>query len=228
MGSKGQRGRDKEKDRMELALVQSTQRPEDLAGLADEDLIVLVDAGNDRAFEILVDRYKTPIMNFVYRMLGDADASEDLTQETLIRVYRNAGRYKRIAKFSTWIYTIAANLAKNELRNRSRRAGVTWEDVQNYNLKTDDTAPMRVRPVTSDGAVETHELRVELDRAIRSLPDSFRTPFVLRDVEGFAYEEIAKMLKLPKGTVKSRINRARLRFKEYIEENFPDVAQYDS
>ncbi len=87
---------------------------------------------------------------------------------------------------------------------------------------------MRVRPVSSDGAVETHELRVALDRAIRSLPDSFRTPFVLRDVEGFAYEEIAKMLKLPKGTVKSRINRARLRFKEYMEENFQDVAQYDS
>ena len=213
---------------MELALVRTPLRPEDLGGQPDEDLIGLVDKGNDRAFEILVERYKTPILNFLYRMLGDSDTCEDLTQETLIRVYRNAGRYKRIAKFSTWIYTIAANLGKNELRNRSRRAGITWDDIQNCNLKTDDSAPMRVRPVRTDGAIERSELRVALNGAIRSLPARFRTPFVLRDVEGFAYEEIAKMLKLPKGTVKSRINRARLRFKEYLEENFEDVFEYRS
>lgn len=207
---------------MRLALVGAGARPEDLKALPDEDLIGRVSDGCDEAFELIVARYKSPILNFLYRMLYDAEVAEDLAQETFLRVYRNAGRYKRVAKFSTWIYTIASNLGKNELRNRSRRQGVTWEEVQNLDLKADISAPTQLKPMRPDEGVERRELRAALTRAIESLPERFRIPFVLRDVEGFAYEEIAKMLRLPKGTVKSRINRARLRFKDYLEANFED------
>ncbi|MCK4546818.1 MAG: sigma-70 family RNA polymerase sigma factor [Candidatus Eisenbacteria sp.] len=213
---------------MNLALVQGAKSREVLLAWADEDLIQLVDGGNDDAFEIIVSRFKSPIINFLYRMLGDRDSAEDLTQETFIRVYRSAGRYKRIAKFSTWIYTIAANLGKNELRNRSRRHGVTWEDMQNFDLKMDCGAPMQLHSPKTDRLVEREELRAALNQAIASLPEKFKVPFVMRDVEGFAYEEIAVMLKMPKGTVKSRINRARLRFREYLEENCEEVLRFET
>jgi RNA polymerase sigma-70 factor (ECF subfamily) len=228
MDHKGKKGRTEDQERMELSVVQGAKHREDLEAWPDEELIQLVEGGNDEAFEIIVGRFKSPILNFLYRMLGDSDAAEDLAQETFIRVYRNAGRYKQIAKFSTWIYTIAANLGKNELRNRARRQGVTWEDVQNFDLKTECSAPMQLHSPKTDRAVERKELRAALNRAIESLPARFRIPFVMRDVEGFAYEEIAKMLKLPKGTVKSRINRARLRFKEYMEENCEEVLRFET
>ena len=231
--SKGQKGRGKEGDRMELALVRGALCTEDLASWPDEDLVGIVSQGHEGAFEILVSRYKSRILNFVYRIVRDADAAEDLAQETFLRVYRNAGRYKRIAKFSTWIYTIAANLAKNELRNRSRRHGVTWDEVQNLQIEKAAEASISLRAHKPDRRVERKELRAALNQAIdrrhKSLEELLNrmarrgTVFVVRDVEGFAYEEIARMLKLPKGTVKSRINRARLRFKDYFEENFQEL-----
>ena len=104
----------------------------------------------------------------------------------------------------------------------------TWEDVQNFDLKTECSAPMQLHSPKTDRSVERKELRAALNLAIESLPARFRIPFVMRDVEGFAYEEIAKMLKLPKGTVKSRINRARLRFKEYMEENCEEVLRFET
>ena len=229
MGSKGQRGRKKrEGHSMNLALVRGPQRAEELASWPDEDLVGMVSQGHDGAFEILMSRYKSRIINFVFRIVSDSDTAEDLAQETFLRVYRNAGRYKRVAKFSTWIYTIAANLAKNELRNRCRRHAVTWDEVQNLQLEPAAHAPTSPRPPKPDRSVERQELRAALNQAIETLPARFKVPFVLRDVEGLAYEDIAKMLRLPKGTVKSRINRARLRFREYLEANFQEMLDAES
>ena len=184
----------------------------------DEELIRLVQRGSREAFSQLMSRYSSRIMNFVFQIVHDREAAEDLAQETFVRVYLNAHRYRDVARFSTWIFTIAANLAKNEVRNRSRRP--TLPLAEEVGLSSDEGL---VSVVLEDGGLqpdeetEAGELRRDVARAIDVLPPKYREVFVLREVEGFSYHEIADMAGLPKGTVKSRINRARLRFREEIE-----------
>jgi RNA polymerase sigma-70 factor (ECF subfamily) len=183
----------------------------------DEELIRLVQRGSREAFSTLVSRYSSRIMNFVFQIVHDREAAEDLAQETFVRVYLNAHRYRDVARFSTWIFTIAANLAKNEVRNRSRRptlplaeeVGLSDEGLVSVVLEDGGLQP--------DEEAEAGELRRDVAKAIDVLPPKYREVFVLREVEGFSYHEIADMAGLPKGTVKSRINRARLRFREEIE-----------
>lgn len=185
---------------------------------SDEELIVQVQRGNREAFTQLVDRYGGRITNFVFQIVHDRDTAEDLAQETFVRVFLHCHRYRDVARFSTWIFTIASNLAKNELRNRNRRptlpladeAGISNEDGT-VGVVLEDARPL------PDEQAAVGELRGDVARAIEQLPPKYREVFVLREVEGFAYHEIAKMAHLPKGTVKSRINRARLRFREEIE-----------
>jgi RNA polymerase sigma-70 factor (ECF subfamily) len=173
--------------------------------------------GDASTFPILVRRYKDRLTSAVVRLVGDRDKAEDIVQETFVRVHKNAARYKTIARFSTWIYTIALNMAKNEIRNTKRRkTSSLWDlgldrDGESTAYEIPDDAD---RP---DDIVERRDLRGLLERVIAQLPPKYRTIIVLRDVEGLSYEEIAGVLKLPEGTVKSRMNRARLRFKELLE-----------
>lgn len=189
------------------------QRPEP----SDEDLMVRYREGDASVFPTIVRRYKDRLHSAVFRMVGDRDKADDIVQETFVRVHRNAARYKTIARFSTWIYTIALNMAKNEIRNtRRRRTSSLWEvgperDGQPVAYEIPDETE---RP---DQIVERRNLRGLLERCIEKLPPKYKAMIVLRDVEGLSYEEIATMLKLPEGTVKSRMNRARLRFKELLE-----------
>src|SRR5688572_20821795 len=103
---------------------------EQLRGLDDSALVTAFLAGDERAFGELVERYQTRLLNFVYRTIGDRERAEDLVQEVFIRVYRHLHRFDRSKKFSTWIYTIASNLAKNELRNRSRNPLVLFQTIK--------------------------------------------------------------------------------------------------
>ena len=173
--------------------------------------------GDESAFPEIVRRYKDRLVSTVIRLVGDRDKAEDVVQETFLRVHRNAHRYKTIARFSTWVYTIALNIAKNEIRNtRRRRTTSLWEigperdgEGAAFDIPDDSERP--------DEALERRNLRDILERCIERLPQKYKTILVLRDVEGLSYEEIAEILKLPQGTVKSRMNRARLRFKELLE-----------
>ena len=170
------------------------------------------------AFEELVDRYKGRLVNVVNRMLNNVNEAEDLVQETFLRVWTHRQDYDFSYCLSTWIYTIALNLAKNELRNRGRRP--TLPLAEETGIDPDDgpqgiLLPDRGRGPDEEAALG--ELRRDLARAMDRLPPKYREVFVLREVEGFSYHEIAKLARLPKGTVKSRINRARIRFKEELE-----------
>src|SRR5918998_310444 len=149
---------------------------EQLRALDDSAVVAAFLGGEERAFQELVDRYQTRLLNFVYRTIGDREKAEDLVQEVFIRVYRHLHRFDASKKFSTWIYTIASNLAKNELRNRSRNPLVLFQTI-------------------------TKHWQV----------------FVLRELEGKSYEEIAEITNCNLGTVKSRLNRARNSFAEIIE-----------
>lgn len=188
--------------------------------LRSADDITVVSAflsGEPRAFDELVERYQTRLLNFVYRTIGDRDRAEDLVQEVFIRVHRHLHRFDRSKKFSTWVYTIASNLAKNELRNRSRSPLVFFQTLsaahepEERPLQFEDD---RLRP---DDMYHKRHLRELVERTVASLPEHHRQVFVLRELEGKSYDEIADITACNLGTVKSRLNRARSAFAEIIE-----------
>jgi RNA polymerase sigma-70 factor (ECF subfamily) len=191
-------------------------RRAELQPLDDNQLVTSYLEGATLAFDLLVERYQTRLLNFIYRTVGDRERAEDLVQEVFIRVHRHLARFDQSKKFSTWIYTIASNLAKNELRNRARNPLVYfqtmtsgWED-EDRPLEFEDPA---ARP---DDAFERRHLRELVDAAVRRLPAHHRQVFVLRELEGRSYEEIAEMTNCNLGTVKSRLNRARAAFAEIV------------
>ena len=184
----------------------------------DEELMLRYQKAEEPAFAELVRRFKSRLVSTAYRVVGDYDKAEDVVQETFLRVHRNAHRYKNIAKFSTWIYTIALNVARNELRNTKRKRLVS---LNSFGSSGDSDSERTTYDIPDESArpdldVQNSELREIFEEAIAKLPVRYRTVFVLRDVQGLSYEEIATILKVPKGTVKSRMNRARQRFRELI------------
>jgi len=195
---------------------QTRPRSAELAELEDAQLAAASLEGEARAFTVLADRYHARLLNFIHRMIGDRERAEDLVQETFVRVYRHLHRYDQNRKFSTWAYTIAGNLAKNELRNRSRNPLVLFQtikknwDADHRPLEWEDN---RYRP---DDLYRKRDLKDKVDRAVSELPEHHRVVFVLRELEGKTYEEISDITGVNLGTVKSRLNRARNNFAELI------------
>ena len=187
-----------------------------LRALEDTELVNACLAGDGRAFEELVARYQVRLLNFVYRTIGDRDRAEDLVQEVFIRVYRHLGRFDQGKKFSTWIYTIASNLAKNELRNRSRSPLVLFQAISAK--FEDEDRPLQFEDEGSrpDDLFRKRHLREAVEAAVQQLPAHHREVFVLRELEGKSYEEIAEITGVNLGTVKSRLNRARAAFAEVV------------
>lgn len=173
-------------------------------------------AGDERAFPALVRRYRTRLLAFVHRMIGDAERAEDLVQETFVRVHRHLHRFDPSRKFSTWIYTIASNLAKNELRNRSRSPLVFPESSR---PPGDETRPLEAEDwLNAPDRLYRHRRLYRLVRDVANrLPDHQREVFILRELRGKSYEEIAQETDTNLGTVKSRLNRARTAFAAMIE-----------
>ena len=189
---------------------------ERLHALDDSAVVGEFLAGEERAFAELVERYQTRLLNFIYRTIGDREKAEDLVQEVFIRVYRHLHRFDRSKKFSTWAYTIASNLAKNELRNRSRNPLVLFQAVQKNHH--DDDRPLQFEDANSrpDDMYRRRHLRQIVEESVAKLPEHHRNVFILRELEGKSYEEIAEITACNLGTVKSRLNRARNSFAEII------------
>jgi RNA polymerase sigma-70 factor, ECF subfamily len=187
-----------------------------LKDLDDSAVVAAFLAGNKRGFNELVERYQSRLLNFVYRTTGDRERAEDLVQETFIRIYRHLHRFDQSKKFSTWAYTIASNLAKNELRNRSRNPLVLFQalkkswDADQRPLEWEDNT---YRP---DDLYRKRHLKQLVESAVGELPEHHRHVFVLREMEGKTYEEIAEITGCNLGTVKSRLNRARNNFAQII------------
>ena len=189
-----------------------------LADLADEQLFERYQGGDENAFRVLVERYEPSIKGFLHKRLKDDERVADLTQDTFLRVHRARDRYDVTRKFSTWIYTIANNLLKNEYRNRSRRRETTFSD-----LRKGTSTGVAPRPVEFEADVPDpehnayrSELRDAIDTAIDQMDEHHRIPFVMREVEDLSYEEIAEAIGIPVGTVKSRLNRARSSFRSLL------------
>src|ERR1044072_994798 len=187
-------------------------RPEAVASpTSDHALLEATRVGDEDAFAELVSRYKNQITSYIYRMTNDYDGAVDLAQETFVRVYRAADRYQTSYAFSTYIYRIATNLAISELRRRRRRRLVSLSSFFSERESPSDTCELEMpdKGPLQDVTVVEDERRAAVARAIATLPEKYRAPLVLRDVEERSYDEIACILGMNEGTVKSRINRAR-------------------
>jgi RNA polymerase sigma-70 factor (ECF subfamily) len=187
-----------------------------LTQMDDEDLMAQFQAGTVEAYDILVSRYREPLTHYIYRFLGDMKECEDLLQETFLRVYRNRHSYRRIARFSTWLYTIAGNLARSEYRKRKQRRLYSIQSVN----RDDEAYEVEIPDETfsPDRHTESTIQDRYIQRALRQIPEEFREVVVLRDVQQLAYEEIALITGLPMGTVKSRINRGRTKLQTLLKE----------
>ena len=180
---------------------------------SDEDLIERFQKGDLYAFDLIVKRYKEQLLNFVYRFVGNQEEAEDIVQETFLRVYRKRKAYKRIAKFSTWIYTIAGNLSRTELRRRKRRKLFSVTDMgyedRDYEISDEGYNPEN----HTEGVIQEEIIHAE----INNLSPKFREVIILRDVQELSYEEISKIIRVPIGTVKSRVNRGRLKLQSRLK-----------
>jgi RNA polymerase sigma-70 factor (ECF subfamily) len=172
--------------------------------------------GDSRAFDQLFSRYAGRLLNFINRIIRDRDRAEDLVQEAFIRIHRHLPRFDQSRPFSTWIYTIAANLARNELRNRSRSPLLRAPDLEtpaDERRLPGQLEDSRSRP---DVLYRQRYLAEAVELSVATLSGPHREIFVLRELEGRSYEEIAGLTGVNLGTVKSRLNRARRTFARRI------------
>jgi len=182
----------------------------------DEELMNLCVEGSEEAFGELVKRYKPRIVSVIYRYINDPIRAQEIAQEVFVRVYVHREKYRRTARFSTWIFTIALNLTKNEIRHRVRHSRVMSLDA----LKEMGSSVglfLRDRSRGPEEKVEERELQEVVGSAIAELPAKYRDAVILRDIEGLSYEEVGEILSVPGGTVRSRINRGRLILKKKLE-----------
>ena len=180
----------------------------------DEELIARFQEGDEQAYVELVNRFRNRLMSFTYRYVNDMEQAEDIVQDALIKLYTHKHYYKNIAKFSTWIYTIAANLAKTELRKIKTRK-VTY--LSQMGPEERDYELPAVEPDT-DELAQSEYIENKIQAAIQKLPLHFRTVTILRDIQELSYEEISKIVDVPLGTVKSRINRARIQLQKELKD----------
>ncbi|MCK4349794.1 MAG: sigma-70 family RNA polymerase sigma factor, partial [Candidatus Krumholzibacteria bacterium] len=173
--------------------------------LSDEELMFHVQEGDNRAFDILVGRYKNRLYSYLFRLLGDGVEAEEFAQETFVKAYIHAEKYRTVARFSTWLYTIGTNLVRNRMRNIKRRPTMIslWSEDMNSDsgrwmeLKDDSSRP--------DEDAEQRELKELIQNTIEKIPPKYRPSFVLREIDKLSYEEIAATTGLKLGTVRSRI-----------------------
>lgn len=180
--------------------------------LSDAQLLASVVVGDIGAFEKIVSRYKVRLYNFSFRFVGDQETAEDIVQETFLRAYRSRREYRAIANFSTWLFTIAGNLAKSELRRRKRWRflSLDWDEDSGDRMEIPDET---FRP---DTIAESSMTDQRIQSAIDSLQANYKQVVILRDIEGLSYQEIAEIVHCPVGTVKSRVNRGRLRLQQKL------------
>jgi len=179
-------------------------------------LMLDVKAGDEQSFELLLRKYRTPLVNFLYRMVRDTAAAEDLAQEVFLRVFRGIHGFRRGSSLKTWLYRISVRQALNHRRWcwRHHRQQVSID------AETEEKGPMlelKDEEATPFEQCATHETQAAVRRALGEVPPLFRSAVILRDLEGLSYEEIAEVLEVSVGTVKSRILRGRRTLREILD-----------
>jgi len=185
----------------------------------DVDLVEQCQAGDASAFDELVRRYQDRVYNTVYRYLGNHEDALDVAQEVFVRAYRAIDTFRGHAQVYTWLYSIAANLARNRLRDHGRKGRNRGTSLDALEEAAPDAAQRATAATdTPRDLAQRQELEQALDHCLEALPDLYRLAFVLRTWDGLSYEDIAASCGCPKGTVKSRLNQARSRLADCLEE----------
>lgn len=188
--------------------------------ITDEDLqyVLLCQKGETEAFEVLVERHQKKMLNIAFRMTGNYDEACDITQEAFVAAYKSIKTFKAEAKFSTWLYRIVVNYSKNRLKQMSvlnKREGLCIDDSEEKRQEA-TINPSFVNHDHPGTQIEAREREYHVRKCITSLDDEYREVLVLRDIQGFSYDEIREILKIPDGTVKSRLSRARNALKDCL------------
>ncbi len=173
----------------------------------DQALVERVQAGDKRAFDILVQKYQLRIAKLVARFVRNADDVQDVVQETFIKAYRALGNFRGDSAFYTWLYRIAINTAKNHLVATGRKSPASSIDAQE--VEKYDAGEWLTEFATPERELFANELKLTVNKAVQDLPPDLREAITLREIEGLSYEEIAQVMDCPIGTVRSRIFRAR-------------------
>lgn len=193
--------------------------------LPDEDVMELLQGGFDQALSVIVERYETKVQNFICRYTHNQLDAEDLVQETFLRVFRSRHRYERIAKFSTWLYTIAFNLTKSLFKRNSKMqtTSIFAQDEDDHDIERE----LMNDSIAQDTSLDQSMCVVHIQRALGMIPVEFKEAVVFRDIQHLTYEEIVEITGVPMGTVKSRINRGRARLKSILEKVIPEETIYN-
>lgn len=188
--------------------------------LTDLELIASAIRGAEDGFEALVRRYQRPITGYIFRMLGDYEASLDVSQEVFIKVYNSLTRYSSDYKFSTWLYRIAHNAAIDHMRRNS----VSPQSLETENADGTYQLQIECPKPTPEQDRERSEWRTEIENVVKRLPSAYRELILLRHSQDLSYDEIAEVTGLPLGTVKNRLFRAREMMREiFVERGFTGI-----
>jgi RNA polymerase sigma-70 factor (ECF subfamily) len=180
-----------------------------LQAKSDEVLITLVHQGEHAAFRVLVERYQERIRNLIYSIFHEPGVVDDLSQEVFIKAYEALHQFRFQSSFYTWLYRIAVNKSRDELRKRKVRR---WFSLQSMMESSDKELAAKIVAEPQD-----NELQELLAAGLKSLPEKYRIAVILKDVDGFSYEEIAEIMECEIGTVKSRLSRARAMLRKILE-----------
>jgi RNA polymerase sigma-70 factor (ECF subfamily) len=184
----------------------------------DLDLVGKASRGDRQAFDKLIQKYQHRVYHFCFRMVNDVEEAEELTQDVFVKLFSNLKRFRQESKFSTWLFQIAKNLSLNKLKYLKLRRYYTTQSLDES--KKTETSELKHELADERKDVQTLFEDIEMQTLVQSKIDAlradYRTALVLRDIEGLSYEEIAKIMKLAEGTVKSRIHRARLELKDSL------------
>ncbi len=195
----------------------SAAKAEDYESASDETLVSKVQEGDNHAFDILVGRFKNRLYAYLFRLLGNEDEAEEFAQETFVKAYINIEKYRSVARFSTWLYTIATNLVRNRIRNIKRRPRMSSLWSTDINGEDGRWIELKDKSVGPEQEMQRKNLSDIIQAAIEKIPAKYRPAFVLREINMLTYEEIAATTGLKLGTVRSRINRGRMHFKRAME-----------
>jgi len=191
-----------------------------LPTVSDAEVMLRVKAGDDAAFEYLVQKYRRPMVSYMYRMCHNAAAAEDLAQEVFLRVYRSRQNYEPSAKFTTWLYRIATNLAVNHARDSRHERPENTVSVDEPDQETGLTLDLPDTSLSAEQAILRRERMAAIRQRVQALPERQRTAVVMHKYQQMDYRQIAEVLKLSESATKSLLFRAyetlRVQLKEFL------------